>query len=143
MIKDYASNLRGILLAKTLTPDERLSRITKEQTRVEEWARILHASMSTISGVYFAANLLMAIALLTLAAVSKSGNSGIAVWAVLHISWVGYYLYQQTLQSRTFKKVKVQLLNDADLIPAISQAFHGKANFDLWWASHEISASSS
>ena len=50
-------------------------------------------------------------------------------------------MFAQTLQSRTFRRMKVQLLNDANLVPAVSQAFQGKANFDLWWETHEISAS--
>ena len=143
MIEEYASNLREILLAKNMTPDERLARITKEQTRVEAWAKIVHASMSTISGVYFAANMLLMSVMLGISAVAKGDSiaPAFAVFSVMQVCWIGYYLYQQTLQSRTFKKVKVQLLNDANLIPAISQAFLRKVNFDLWWEAHEISAS--
>ena len=141
MIEEYAGRLREILLAKNVAPDERLARIAKEQTRVEAWAKVLHASMSTISGVYFAATLLLIVITLGVAAVAKSGNIGFAVFGVATLLFLGRYLWAQTLQSRTFKKVKVQLLNDADLIPAINQAFLGKVNFDLWWESHEISAS--
>ena len=35
VIEEYANSLKAILLNKKLAPDERLSRITKEQTRVE------------------------------------------------------------------------------------------------------------
>ena len=43
------------------------------------------------------------------------------------------------LQSRTFKKVAAEALNDANLIPGIHEAFQGR--FERWWELHEISAS--
>ena len=141
MIEDYAGRLKVILLAKNMMPDERLARITKEQTRVEAWAKVLHVSMSTINGVYFAVNMVILVVMLGVAAIAKtkSGSSAFVGFSVLVTLFLGRYMYAQTLQSRMFKKVKIQLLNDAELIPVIHQTFQGR--FELWWESHEISAS--
>ena len=140
MIKDYASKLKAIFLVKNLMPHERLSRITKEQTRVETWARITHSSMSSVSGAYFASMLFFLLVCLATAAIAKSGASiAFAGFGVMVLLFISRFLWAQTLQSRTFKKVKVQLLNDANLIPGIHEALQGR--FDLWWESHEISAS--
>ena len=96
--------------------------------------------MSTVSGVYFAISLFFVVVMLGIAAVAKSGaNIGFAGIGVIGMGFTGRFLFAQTLQSRTFKKVKVQLLNDANLIPAIQQTFQGR--FEFWWESHEISAS--
>ena len=99
----------------------------------------MHASMSTVSGAYFAAFLFMIVMFLGIAAVADSGNAGFAGFSVFGMMFLGRFMYAQTLQSRTFKKVKVQLLNDAVIIPAIHEAFQRR--FELWWDSHEISAS--
>ena len=53
----------------------------------------------------------------------------------------GRFLYSQTLQSRIFKKVKVEILNNANLVPAVREAFGDRVSFDLWWEAHQISAS--
>ena len=148
-IREYIGYVHNTLLHEDPEIGTKLKALTKEQRKVETFARITNRSQGRMFAARFVMVgtwiiiLLISAALITTSEGTKNKLRPLLVLSVL-LSWMTASairaMSQVTAPSREWNLSVQEQLNDASLAPIVTTLFGRRADFNLWLDSHELAA---
>jgi hypothetical protein len=148
-IREYIGYVHNTLLHEDPEIGTKLKALTKEQRKVETFARTTNRSQGRMFAAKFVMVgtwiiiLLISAALVTTSEGTKNKLRPLLVLSIL-LSWFTAFaialMSQVTAPSRAWNLSVQEQLNDASLAPIVTTLFGRRADFNLWLDSHELAA---
>jgi len=149
--QSYLVSVQNTLLDNEIGTDEMLKRLTKEQRKVETYAREANKGLAPFLSVrviqvgVFLCIMLISAALVSTSTTTTMGNKlrslAVLCFFTMLITFGCIQILKQITSSNKIWNESIQKhLNDASLAPTINKLFGRRDDFDKWLNAHEMSA---